>query len=237
MYLTRFRLNTARMGARKLLSSPQRMHAAVLAGFPELTSASSGEGRVLWRVDRGAKAKAFLYVVSQERPDYTHLVEQAGWPTLEGGWETSDYTPFLEKLTAGDVWAFRLTANPVHKVRTCDGQEDTKTTPHITQHHQAEWLLQRQEKAGFRVVRKAAGDPHPDGEGERELLVHDQRRLEFRKKRGDKSSVSLSAVTFDGRLEVTDPETLRRTLIHGLGRAKAYGCGLMTLAPSESWSR
>lgn len=37
-------------------------------------------------------------------------------------------------------------------------------------------------------------------------------------------------VTFDGRLEVTDPAALRRTLTLGLGKAKAYGCGLMTLA-------
>jgi CRISPR system Cascade subunit CasE len=37
-------------------------------------------------------------------------------------------------------------------------------------------------------------------------------------------------VTFDGRLEVTDPDALRRTLTQGI-RAKAYGCGLITLAP------
>lgn len=38
-------------------------------------------------------------------------------------------------------------------------------------------------------------------------------------------------VTFDGRLEVTDPAALRRTLTQGIGKAKAYGCGLITLAP------
>lgn len=236
MYLTRLRLNPARTGARKLLSSPQRMHAAVLAGFPDLPSAGSGEGRVLWRVDRDAKAKAFLCVVSQDRPDYTHVVEQAGWPTLEGGWETRDYTPFLEKLAAGGMWTFRLTANPVHKVRSRNNQADTKTTPHITPYHQAEWLLERQEKAGFRVVRKTAGGSPPNGADERELRVHGQHRFEFRKKPGDDRPVSLSSVIFDGRLEVTDPERLRRTLTHGLGRAKAYGCGLMTLAPMEGWS-
>jgi CRISPR system Cascade subunit CasE len=37
--------------------------------------------------------------------------------------------------------------------------------------------------------------------------------------------------TYDGILTVTDPALLRRALCHGVGRAKAYGCGLLTLAP------
>ncbi len=36
MFLTRFRVNTARSGARRLLSSPQAMHAAVMSSFPTL---------------------------------------------------------------------------------------------------------------------------------------------------------------------------------------------------------
>lgn len=36
MFLTRFRVNTARPGARRLLSSPQVMHAAVMSSFPTL---------------------------------------------------------------------------------------------------------------------------------------------------------------------------------------------------------
>ncbi|MEU0744125.1 type I-E CRISPR-associated protein Cas6/Cse3/CasE, partial [Streptomyces sp. NPDC006134] len=36
MFLSRFRVNTARPGARRLLSSPQAMHAAVMSSFPHL---------------------------------------------------------------------------------------------------------------------------------------------------------------------------------------------------------
>jgi len=46
--------------------------------------------------------------------------------------------------------------------------------------------------------------------------------------------VTLVTVTYDGLLEVTDPDALRRTLTRGLGRAKAYGCGLLTLARCDS---
>lgn len=257
MYLSRFRINTARPGARSLLSSPQSLHAAVMASFPNLlptapagSAEADGGPRVLWRLDHNAAAEVFLYMGSPDRPDLTHLVEQAGWPAAAAadpanpGWQTRPYTPFLDRLTQGTTWAFRLTANPVHHIRRKD-DEPIKRTAHITPIHQMAWLLERQERCGFRICEKPDDkrllpggttykkSPH---HGDRyELLVHDQRNLSFAKPRSNNSSgrrpVTLVAVTFDGRLEVTDPDVLRRTLIQGLGKAKAYGCGLMTLVP------
>ena len=46
------------------------------------------------------------------------------------------------------------------------------------------------------------------------------------------STVTLATATFEGHLEVTDVAALRHALNHGVGRAKAYGCGLLTLARS-----
>lgn len=241
MYLTRFRLNLARSGTRRLLSSPQRLHAAVQSGFPELlpgAGGSEGQSRVLWRLDHTARAEAYLYVVSPTEPDLTHLVEQAGWPhraasSGDPGWQTHHYRPFLSRLAKGDSWAFRLTANPVHSARRKD-DEPLKRTAHISTRHQLGWLLKRQEAAGFRLLKREK--PVTDRlEDQHEVVVHDRRDLSFAKsatpegKRG--KPVTLVTVTFDGRLEVEDPEALRRTLTAGLGKAKAYGCGLMTLAP------
>ncbi|MEV6400230.1 type I-E CRISPR-associated protein Cas6/Cse3/CasE [Streptomyces sp. NPDC051907] len=253
MFLTRFRVNTARPGARRLLSSPQPMHAAVMSSFPGLLPTDAdgaGAPRVLWRLDHNARAEVFLYVVSPARPDLTHLVEQAGWPAAAAdpdtpGWQSRPYAPFLDRLAVGDAWAFRLTANPVHHIRRKDG-EPTKRTAHLTPVHQKAWLLdpERQQRAGFRIAEKPdekrllpRGTTHKghDHHGDRhELTVRDQRSLDFAKSRdatAGRGRVKVVTVTFDGRLEVTDPEAMRRTLTHGLGKAKAYGCGLMTLAP------
>jgi CRISPR system Cascade subunit CasE len=45
------------------------------------------------------------------------------------------------------------------------------------------------------------------------------------------ATVTLTRATFEGQLVVADPHALRKTLTAGLGSAKAYGCGLLTLAP------
>ena len=233
MYLTRFRFNTARSEARRLLSSPQSMHAAVMSSFPQILPTAAPAPRVLWRTDRNASAEVLLFVVGPFRPDLTHLVEQAGWPAAAAsgtpGWQTFHYAPFLDRLDKGGTWGFRLTANPVHSVRNADAAP-TKRTAHLTPRHQVQWLLQRQEAGGFKVLPKPEDKQLTDLGDEHQVIVTDQRGMDFGKQ-GAKGRVTIKAVTYDGRLEVTDPDALRSLLTSGLGKAKAYGCGLMTLAP------
>lgn len=212
MYLSRIQINSARRGGRKLLGSPQAMHAAVLSAFPQ---GDEERGRVLWRVDRDVRQN-WLYVVSRPRPDFAHIVEQAGWQTTQDGWDVRDYAPLLERLENGQQWAFRLTANP-----TRFSNEDRKVYGHVTVAQQSDWLLSRQEKWGFEVV------PTADGEG-RQLLVHDRHTARFNRRGG---TVTIARATYDGVLTVTDTDALRHVLVNGVGRAKAYGCGLLTLAP------
>ncbi|KAB8169842.1 type I-E CRISPR-associated protein Cas6/Cse3/CasE [Streptomyces sp. 3MP-14] len=238
MYLTRFRLNTGRPGARRLLASPHQMHGAVNMAFPDPQPRDGQGPRVLWRVDSEHPADTKLYIVSPERPDLTHLKEQAGWPTLEApGWSTFLYGEFLNDLREGDIWGFRLTANPVHHIRRPEDSADipTKRTAHRTARHQTGWLMKQRERAGFDIVRRPPerrANEHDDG---LELIVRDHQPLRFHRsdERQRGTEVRFTRVTFDGRLRITDLAKFRRTLTHGLGKAKAYGCGLITLAPVE----
>ncbi|WP_326670959.1 type I-E CRISPR-associated protein Cas6/Cse3/CasE [Streptomyces sp. NBC_01257] len=248
MYLTRFRFNAARTGARRLLTSPQMLHAAVMSSFPDAPPAPDGGPRVLWRIDYNSAAEVLLYVTSPARPDLTHLVEQAGWPTAEAqGWSTYDYATFLTGLATDSVWEFRLTANPVHSIRRKEG-EPTKRTAHRTPRYQIEWLLKQQDRSGFAIVEKAPEARRLERGDEYELVVGGARGLSFSKKNSStaqgsspagkdipatagRNAVRIAAVTYQGRLRVTDPEVFRLRLASGLGKAKAYGCGLMTLAP------
>ncbi|EXU63555.1 CRISPR-associated protein Cse3 [Streptomyces sp. PRh5] len=119
--------------------------------------------------------------------------------------------------------------------------------------HQMDWLLnsQRQERGGFLICEKPpdkrllpGGTTHhkqPHHGDRYELMVRDQRNLSFPKQGPDNTSkrhrVTLVTVTYDGRLTVTDADRFRATLTQGLGKAKAYGCGLMTLVPLPTTAR
>lgn len=224
MFLTRMPLNPARRGTRKLLSSPQTMHATVLAGYVD--PHPTPEGRVLWRLDQYEDGrKIFLYVASPDKPDFTHIIEQAGWPTT-AAWETRSYDGLLDSLRMGQRWQFRLTANPVHAVRL-DGWSHSKPLAHVTVKQQERWLLDRAAKMGVAPT-SGRGESQP---GDPELAV--VARAVHRFKRNG-ASVTVATATFEGQLEVTDAEALRCTLTHGIGRAKAYGCGLLTLARPDT---
>jgi CRISPR system Cascade subunit CasE len=218
MHLTRFDINRQRRAARDLLASPQKLHAAVLAAFPPAASTADGHGRVLWRVDQH-EHHTVLYLVSPHRPDLTHLVESVGWPSTHG-WDTRDYTPLLSALTAGTRWAFRLTANPVISRRKTPGAARAQRFGHVTVAQQTQWFLDRAERHGFLV---------PPGVGEEpDVAVRRRQTLQFtRQGRG----VTLATAVFEGHLEITDPDALRAGLVNGVGPAKGYGCGLLTLAP------
>lgn len=218
-YLTRMTINAARRDARRLLGSPQAMHAAVLAAFPARPAAGGGS-RVLWRLDAGQdEHRPLLYLLSPDPPDLTHIVERAGWPTLGETWQTRDYQPLLDRLTASQRWAFRLVANPVRRVRT-DGHARGIVKAHVTAAQQTTWLLEQATNAGFEIAKITDGNPA--------VAVADRRTLTFRRQA---STVTIATARFDGILTVTSTDHLRRVLLHGLGRGKAYGCGLLTLAP------
>lgn len=224
-YISRIALNMAWFEARQLVASPYRMHAAVGSSFPPDAVRQNDEGRILWRLDEfSSNRSTWLYVVSPERPDFTHIVEQAGWP-LHAEWEAKDYTPLLERIAQGQCWQFKLRANPVRTAREDKGRRQRssgivgKVQGHVTVAQQTKWLLDRAGKHGFRVL----------SEGEVADVVVSQRHRERFQRGGD--TVTLTTVTFEGRLEVTDASAFRDTLCHGLGRAKGFGCGLMTVAP------
>ena len=45
------------------------------------------------------------------------------------------------------------------------------------------------------------------------------------------NEVTLSTTMYDGALTVTDADRMRAALCQGIGRAKGFGCGLLTVAP------
>lgn len=216
MYLTRMHLNRRLRTAQRLLASPQRIHASIESCFPPGANAAAG-GRPLWRIDHTPRGEALL-IASPIKPDMRSLAEQAGWQT-DGAWETRAYTPLLETLAAGQQWAFRLTANPVHSIRK-GTWDDTKPCAINGAKRQEEWLLKRSAAMGF-AIQDGPEDTH-------QLAIIGQRTHRFAR---ENRKVTIATSTYEGVLTVTEPDLLRAAMTTGIGRAKAYGCGLLTLAP------
>ncbi|MEU3145545.1 MULTISPECIES: type I-E CRISPR-associated protein Cas6/Cse3/CasE [unclassified Streptomyces] len=243
-FLSRIRINPLRAESRKLLASPRAMHAAVQGGIPGLPA----EERTLWRLDADNPHRPQLFVLTTDKPDWTHLVEQAGWPAADGEhYAVRDYTPLLQQLATGRSFAFRLTANPVQNTNRPDkptprqqerieaGDRRSFRLGHRTAAAQLSWFLTRTARWGFDVpTAPHLGETHDtDGEPPRDVRITTRQRRTFSKGTltAKEAQVVMNAVTFEGHLRITDPALLTERLLAGIGPAKAYGCGLLTLAP------
>jgi CRISPR system Cascade subunit CasE len=222
-----------------MLRNPQTLHAAVLGGLGH----QPVEERVLWRLEAETSHRMTVLVLTTSTPSWEHLIEQAGWTSSDEPQAlVRSYQPLLDRVERGREFAFRLRANPVSSSRKPDkptaAQEkhlaQTRPrgvrVPHRTAAHQLNWLSEHVNRWGFELAVTHAGDP--------DVLVAARDRLVFTKTDGvNKQRVVLSTATFAGRIRVCDPAVARGSLLSGVGPARAYGCGLITLAPLSADSR
>ena len=241
-YLSRIWLNPLRTGAQRMLRNPHVLHAAVLGG---LSRQPVGE-RVLWRLEPDTRHRASLLVLTQSAPSWEHLVEQAGWPGADEPQAlVKPYEPLLTCVVRGREFVFRLRANPVAATRAPDQPSASQRrrldeadrprgvrVPHRTVAHQLDWFGKRAAKWGFGIPDAADGLP--------DVRLTGRDRMVFTKPyqgnvRG--RQVVIQTATFEGRLRVEDPGAARASLLDGVGPARAYGCGLLTLSPLPPYGK
>ncbi|STC69304.1 type I-E CRISPR-associated protein Cas6/Cse3/CasE [Corynebacterium pilosum] len=216
---TKFVISPAKREGRKLITSPNALHARVAQAFPP--QQDSDAGRVLWRLDK-RQHEHVLYIVGPNKPELETLSDDAGWDGIPA--QTADYDRFLDSLLKGQRWWFELVANPTQSKSRGEGKRG-KVTAHVSVEHQLSWLRRKADLHGFSL---------PDGGlGEPRVLSRDF--LDFGRsdpeKNNRRSRVKVATVRFGGELEIQDVAKFRDALRNGIGRAKGYGCGLMTLAP------
>lgn len=187
------------------LASPNKFHGAVESCF------GSREDRKLWRIDQ-LNGEHYLMIVSPEKPKLTSIKSQFGYPKEPD--EIKSYEALLDRIEEGSVWQFRLTANPTHSVKR-EGEQRGKVVAHISEKYQMEWLYKKAEQNGFSVLSEGS-------------CIISSNWKSFYKKNGS-GKVKLQETTYQGILKVENTDLFRRALSGGIGRAKSYGMGLLTV--------
>jgi len=187
---------------------PQVLHAAIEGCFPD----KAEKNRKLWRLDH-LRDCMYLLLLSAETPDFTELARQFCSEGVTG--ETKDYTHLLNSVRDGARLRFRLRANPTHSV-TRANESRGKVYAHITVEQKLNWLIKKAQSCGFWL-------------DERLFDVVETDYLRFWRSKTT-PPVEIGVAVYEGQLEVVDRDLFTHALTHGIGRAKAYGCGLLTVA-------
>lgn len=227
MYLSRLKLNPRSRELRRILSDCHRLHQAVMGAFPDHPEGRHGLG-VLFRLEARA-GQPQLLVQSREEPDWGHLDEgwlAVDWLPGETNPQTRAITSALEGIQTGQTLRFRLDANPTRRLRRDD--ESGRAGQRVGLHTDAsclDWLARRGVAAGFELARVPS---EPEVPAVQVQPLGD--RIGWKQGGGKKRRLTHHAVRFDGRLRVTDASLLREAITQGIGPAKAYGFGLLSLA-------
>lgn len=204
MYLSRIKINRQVRSSIKLLGSLQVMHAAVEGCFHQEDST-----RKLWRLDYFYN-QPYILILSQQKPDFTHFVEQFGYKGDAG--EMRDCQKILDGLENGQRYRFRFCGNPVHSIKEKGNTGRGRVVPHMTAAQQEEWFDKKSKAAGFSTEQCS-------------IVQRDVRKFSRKGK-----IVTLHTAVYEGVLKIHDVETFKTAIVSGVGRAKSYGCGLLTLA-------
>lgn len=212
-------VNSRDRRAMHVLASLERIHAVVARAT---NSSESDDGRTIWRLDgQPHSSMQRLYIVSSSEPDFSVFEAEMG--VKSGDCASCDYAPFLERLSCGQQWLFRLTANPTKTIPSEGFVTRGKRQPIVKRADQEEWLFKKFRKIGCHMTINRLEQP--------EVVIRASQEISFRKRN---TTVVLTRVTFEGILSIDDPDMLRKAMVEGIGPAKAYGCGLLTLAPLKT---
>lgn len=243
MYLSRLILNSRSRAVRRDLADCQELHRTILSGFPDTGPEAGGvEGGararfgILYRVDASPRTgRIALLVQSRVSPDWSgladgYLADTAGDPPNP---DIKPLTGTLALLREGMVLDFRLLANATRRVSTrCASERSGAYGKRVGLRSDADriaWLRRKAERAGFRLL----GTVIDDRAADLRVLAgqtHTGRRRAAREGAAP-GALAFAPTLFEGRLQVTDAQAFRDALAHGIGPAKAYGFGLLSIAP------
>lgn len=214
MYLSRLYLNLRNRQVQREVGNPYQLHRTLMQGFP---TELPGDERVLYRLEMQAETDWLVLLVQSIHPPDWSPLELAG----QGRYllqRPEAPKRFQPELPTGTQLRFRLRANPTVKVRRGDDKNSNRV-PLVHEEKQDEWLAKKAALHGFRLLQSR--------------ISGDDRLSDWIRREGKSHRLQLYTVQFDGLLEIIDSDVFAQALATGIGPARAFGCGLLSLAPAR----
>lgn len=222
MMLSRLFLNPVSRDVARARADSQALHRRVMDLFGPAEGPARAANAVLYRLDESERdATIVLLLQSRVAPAFDRLPDHFLDPRAGAdAASTTDLGPLLSRIDREARFRFRLRANPTRKIDTKSAPDGTRRhgrrVPLRTPEARAAWLARKLEDTGLRLVGGAAAClVRPGG-------------LQ-RGRRGD-ARLTHEGVVYEGEVVVVDAALARAAIEHGIGPAKAYGFGLLSLA-------
>jgi CRISPR system Cascade subunit CasE len=216
MTMTVIPMNIRSREVRADLADSQRLHMRIMHMFQDTQRESN---RVLYRVE-GVDVPIVI-VQAESRPNTTVLPNDYVRAAVR---VRDDLEDAFGHIHNGQKLHFRLRANVTKKLAT-QQQSNGKRIAITDSQEQVEWLLRKGQLSGFVVL------PDPFAIDGYAITVIDEGKFHgVKRKHVTSNKLTHAGVRYEGTLEVTDVQLFVDALRNGIGPAKAYGFGLMSVA-------
>lgn len=214
-----------------------------MSAFPRVGASSDARARlgVLYRVETAPDTGwNIILVQSHEEPKWgvlpgSYLIDTCGG--VENP-DTKQVDTAYASLRSGMILGFRLRANPTKKICAKTGPDGVRRNGKRVELRGDEnivrWLSRKGDQMGFRLQ-----DVHHD-DGVSAVRAAQEAKLKGRRTMlnqgdtsGERHSITIATVLFEGILQITDTEKFMQALDEGIGPGKAYGCGLLSVRPVQ----
>jgi len=224
MFLHRVQLDPRCRETRRDLADAYQMHATLARAF-SIPEVKCPVGEFLWRLESPGDPSEFprLLVQSRTLPDWSRIGVQ-GWLAGEPDPAVNlDQRLRLDSLQPGQRYRFRTRANP-------SATQGGKRIGLLKLEDQERWIERKgSEQHGFAITPLAPFDFADPAETRVDVRVSQEQWLQGRQASGN--LIQVFSVLYDGTLAITDPGKFREAIAHGIGRGKAMGLGLLSVAP------
>lgn len=221
MHLSRLLLNPRSRQVGSDIHNVHALHRRVLSAFPdEHLAAARRHYGVLFRQEFDRQGSPLLLVQSEAEPDWSALPKNYVADSFEPNPATKRVDEVLERIRAGSRWRFRLRANPTKRLHA-GAQAPGRRVGVRGDAQLLQWLERRGAAAGFA--------PAAQGWFESARVTEKGRLFGSRQR----ARLTFDSALFEGILQVTERELFLGALKGGLGAAKGYGFGLLSLAPAR----
>lgn len=226
MFLSQMWLSPTTRTTLRDLSDCQRLHKRVMSAFETVEHSGRRQLGVLHRAEVDPRSgRVRLLVQSQSRPDWSVLPEEY----LEGQEpvQTKPVDSIYDSLQDGSLLRFRLRANTTRRVGNSEHSKARgRRVPLRGEEARLEWIHRKGEQHGFCVVGTGLRPDVPDVQ-----VVEEPEVRGWKVRDGVKRRLTFASTLYEGRLRIIDAARFRKALEVGVGPAKAYGFGLLSVAP------
>ncbi|MFE0200482.1 type I-E CRISPR-associated protein Cas6/Cse3/CasE [[Kitasatospora] papulosa] len=217
VWLTRIIPNTGSHQARRDLGDVVALHRRLMSLFPDEAGPDPRAALGVLHRTEDSPTGPHILLQSRHQPDPSRL------PDTYGKTITRPVDPLFDALRSGQNVHFRCVASPVRKPgATTRSLYNLPAVIPLTGPHADEWWFRQADTAGLKVL-TLHSQPLDSATG-----------IRGPRKRGQPQRIRHARTRFDGTAVVIDPDLLRTKLTEGIGRGKAYGCGLLSIAPARS---